>query len=400
MFSGVALNRTLWKRLSPHRSPMSIGGCGIIKNLMNSLERVKLCFAHKEADRIPIDFGGWLSGIKKSAYDRLCDYLGIDSKDKWHYYTPGEDILKHFDIDFRRITPDKPDYSAPRTNQDGSFTDEWGITRVIKNEDNQIVNFPLKDADISALEDYKWPDDSGRGRYNRVLQTAKKIHAQGLAVSAQPDIFGVFELSCWLCGFDRILLDMSLNPDFIHALFEKITSLQEKFAHSYYSVVGNEIDMVQLGDDLSTQNGPFFSPDMYHEIIMPYQKRYHQAIKAHTDALIFHHSCGSVYRLIEGMIKTGIQILNPIQLSAAEMDPAKLKKEFGDVLIFHGGIDVQKILPFGTPQEVRDEVKRIIDIMAPGGGYILAPSHNIQGDIPPENVAAMFETALEFGSKR
>lgn len=366
---------------------------------MTSLERVKLCFEHKEADRIPIDFGGWLSGIKKSSYEKLCNYLGL-SPENWNHYTPDEKILQLFDIDFRRITPDKPDYAVNSVNTDGSFTDEWSITRIWENEDSQIIDFPLKNGDVSTLESFPWPDTSGLGRYDRVLALAQKIHAKGLAVSAQPDISGVFELSCWLCGFDRILLEMALNSEFIHTLFNRITSIQEKFAANYYEIAGSEIEMVQLGDDFGTQGAPFFSPRMYVELIMPCQQRYHRAIKTCTDAYIFHHSCGSIYRLIEKMIESGIQILNPIQVSAAEMDPGRLKKMFGDKLVFHGGIDVQTILPYKKPAEIRDEVKRIIDIMAPGGGYILAPTHNIQSDTPPENIVAMFEAAREFGTYR
>jgi len=219
-------------------------------------------------------------------------------------------------------------------------------------------------------------------------------------VSAQPDINGVFELACWLCGFDRILMAMATDPEFVGALFERITAIQERFAANYYARLGDEAEMVQLGDDFGTQNGPFFSPEMYRELVVPYQRRYHQAIRAGTSAKIFHHSCGSVYRLLEDMIAAGVEILNPVQTNAAEMDLQTLKKEFGARLVFHGGINVQTVLPFARPQQVRDEVKRVIDILAPGGGYVLAPSHNLQGDTPPENVVAMFEAALEFGAYR
>jgi uroporphyrinogen decarboxylase len=366
---------------------------------MNSLERVRLCFAHQEPDRVPIDFGGWLSGIKPSAHAKLVKYLGLGA-DGWNVYDPGEALQQRFGADFRRVTPEKPASAANRKNPDGSFTNEWGITRVIENEDDQIVGFPLKDADIAALDKFPWPDASGRGRYERVATEARAIHARGFAVSAQPDINGVFELACWLCGFDRILMDMVGDPDFIRALFEKITAIQERFAANYYSKIGGDADMVQLGDDFGTQNGPFFSPEMYREMIVPYQRRYHQAIRAGTSAKIFHHSCGSVYRLLEDMIEAGVEILNPVQTNAAEMDLKTLKKEFGSRIIFHGAINVQTVLPRGTPQEVRDEVKRVIDILAPGGGYVLAPSHNIQGDTPPENVVAMFEAAMEHGRYR
>lgn len=363
---------------------------------MNSLDRVRLALDHREPDRVPIDFGGWLSGIKPSARRRLAMHLGLKDRDEG-VLEPGSEIQRHFEADFRRVTPRTPDYAAKRTNPDSSVTDEWGITRVYENEDDQIVDFPLKDADATALDSFPWPDAGGEGRYHRVRAEADAIHERGFAVSAQPDINGVFELSCWLCGFDRMLMNMAMDPGFVHALFERITRLQEQFAANCYSRLGDAAEMVQLGDDFGTQNGPFFSPQMYREMVVPYQRRYHAAIRAHTSAKIFHHSCGSVYRLLEDMIAAGVEILNPVQHSAAEMDLATLKKEFGSTLTFHGAIDVQTVLPRSTPAQIRDEVKRVLDILAPGGGFILAPSHNIQGDTPPENVVAMFEAALEYG---
>ncbi len=363
---------------------------------MNSLERVRLAFDHQEPDRIPIDFGGWLSGIKPSARLRLLEHLGM-TDDSPGGLEPGEDLQQRFGADFRRVTPAKPGYAKTRTNSDGSTTDEWSITRVYEAEDDQIVDFPLKNADVGGLESFAWPDASGKGRYDEVRVEAEAIHARGFAISAQPDVNGVFEQACWLCGFDRMLMDMAMDLDFVAALFEKITRIQEEFATNYYSQLGDEAEMVQLGDDFGTQNGPFFSPDMYRELVVPYQKRYHAAIKAQTTAKIFHHSCGSVYRLLEDMVDAGVEILNPVQHSAAEMDLATLKKEFGDRLVFHGAIDVQTVLPLKKPAQIRDEVKRVIDILAPGGGFVLAPSHNIQGDTPPENIVAMFEAALEYG---
>jgi uroporphyrinogen decarboxylase len=357
---------------------------------------VRRTLNHQEPDRVPIDFGGWLSGIKPSARRRLAEYLGV-SEYPAAGLEPGEELQVRLGADFRRVTPTKPPAARTRRNPDGSTTDEWSISRVYENEDDQIVDFPLKEAQVADLDEFPWPDASGLGRYDEVRAEAEALHRRGFAVSAQPDINGVFELSCWLCGFDRMLMDMAMNPEFVRALFEKITQIQERFAANYYSALGDEAEMVQLGDDFGTQNGPFFSPDMYRELVLPYQKRYHVAISAHTSAKIFHHSCGSVYRLLEDMIGAGVEILNPVQTSAADMDPAVLKKEFGDRISFHGGIDVQTVLPRGTPADVRDEVKRVLDVLAPGGGYVLAPSHNIQGDTPPENVVAMFEAALEYG---
>ncbi len=347
---------------------------------MTHLERVRKALNHEEPDRVPIDFGGWLCGIKSGAYDRLADYLGFGQGER-DGYDPPESMLLHFDIDLRRVSPSGP---PERKNPDGTKTDEWGITRKMANNDEQIVEFPLKDSALEDLEKYSWPEDSGEGRYEGLAEEAAEYHNKGFAVVGQPDIDGLFETQCWLTGFERALTDIALKSDFYYALSEKITSLQEKFAENYYSRVGDNIDMTQLGDDLSTQTGPFFPMEMYMEMIFPYQKRYHEAINRHTSAKIFHHCCGSVYGLIPGLIECGVQVLNPVQTSATDMEPEKLKKEFGNDLAFHGGIDVQKVLPFKKPEEVKDEVKRVIDALAPGGGFILAPSHNIQDDVPPE----------------
>lgn len=363
---------------------------------MTHRERVLKCLNHEEGDRIPIDLGGWLCGVKPIAYDRLCRYLGIRN-DGTTGFTPCEELLQRWGIDFRRVTPKGPP-NRRRKMPDGSVMDDWRVIRVHQAGDDQITHFPLQNATIEDLKTAAEPDPALPWEYAQAREQALQYRARGFAVVAQPNCQGVFEQANWLCGFERLLTDIMADPDFTRALFEKITRNQERFAKDYYGTVGDSVDIVQLGDDFGTQNCPFISDEVYREMIRPYQMRYHAAIRAGTNAKLFHHSCGSVYRLLKSMIESGIQILNPVQLSAAEMDADRLKAEFGDRLVFHGAIDVQKVLPVKSPREIREEVRRVIRALAPGGGYILAPSHNIQDDTPPENIVAMYDAAVEFGS--
>jgi len=153
-----------------------------------------------------------------------------------------------------------------------------------------------------------------------------------------------------------------------------------------------------IGDDLAGQNGPLFAPRLYREIIKPRQKRLVRYIRSRTKAKIWYHTCGSVLEYLPDLLDNGIDILNPVQISAKGMDPARLKAEFGDRLVFWGGaIDAQHVLPRASPQEVREHVRRNLEAFKPGGGYVFNNVHNIQGDVPPENVLAMFDAAYEFG---
>jgi uroporphyrinogen decarboxylase len=365
---------------------------------MNPRERFERIINHQNADRIPIDIGGWLCGIRPLALKKLKEYLNIKGESDHWYKDLDIRILEKFDIDFRRITAKGPKNFKPKRLSDGTYFDEWGIGRKYIAGDEQIVHFPLKDATIDDIENYSWPDPTSPGRVDGLLEEVKKLYYDtDYVIVAQANVAGVFELSCWLCGFERILMDLALNPEFIHKLYSKILELQLKYVENYYSVIGKYIHIVQLGDDIGTQNGPFFSLDFYREFVKPYEKKYISAIKQFTTAKIFMHTCGSVYDFIPDLIDAGVDILNPVQTRAKRMEPERLKKDFGNQIVFHGAIDEQRVLPFGTPDDVKKEVKYKIEILGKNGGYILAPSHNIQDDTPPENIVAMLDAALEYG---
>ena len=194
------------------------------------------------------------------------------------------------------------------------------------------------------------------------------------------------------------MIDMAAQPKLAEALAQKLADRWIANLTRYLDAVGDYIHIIQMGDDLGTQSGPQMSPRMYRQIIKPAHRRVYECVKANSDLYIFLHTCGSIYKLIPDLIEVGVDILNPVQISAAEMDPVRLKREFGrDVTFWGGGANTQHVLPNATPGEVRQHVRELIEIFAPGGGFVFCQVHNIQANVPPENVVAMFETALEFG---
>jgi uroporphyrinogen decarboxylase len=230
-----------------------------------------------------------------------------------------------------------------------------------------------------------------------------RSEAQRLYETTDKAIMGHFggnilEAAQGLRGWGQFMIDMAGNPKLAQALTQKLADRWVANLSRYLGAVGDYIQIIQMGDDLGTQSGPQMSPRMYRQIIKPAHRQVYEYVKTHSDVYIFLHTCGSIYKLIPDLIDAGVDILNPVQISAADMDPARLKREFGqDVTFWGGGANTQHVLPNATPDEVRQHVRELIEIFAPGGGYVFCQVHNIQANVPPENVVAMFEAALEFG---
>jgi len=199
-------------------------------------------------------------------------------------------------------------------------------------------------------------------------------------------------------GLERWFMDMIENPDFCEALLDRMLAFWLDYYTAFLGEIGDLIDVVMIGDDLAGQTGPLFAPDFYRRVVKPRQKRLVQHIRSLTSAKIWYHTCGAVASLIPELIDNGIDILNPVQVSAADMDPRRLKAEFGDRLTFWGGaIDTQHVLPIASPEEVRQHVRRNVEAFKPGGGYVFNNVHNIQVGVPPENIVALFDAAYEHG---
>jgi uroporphyrinogen decarboxylase len=181
-------------------------------------------------------------------------------------------------------------------------------------------------------------------------------------------------------------------------MMEKITDIYIESCNNYLDEVGPYIQVFTYRDDVCTQDGWMIRPEIYRRTIKPLQRRLVESIKKKTNTKLYYHSCGATFDLIPDLIETGFDILNPVQVSAKGMDTKRLKQAYGkDIVFWGGGVDTQNVLPFGSPQDVTDEVKRRIDDLAPGGGFVLAAVHNIQAQVPPENIVALFDTAQEYG---
>lgn len=359
----------------------------------------------KDTFRVPIDLGGQSnSTLTLKALNNLNHYLtGTDedvsgnlmAKHFQSVNTP-ENILERFNVDFRSVKPGKPKNRKEVTFSDGSYLDDWGIKYSPSGMGlyYDISEYPMVDYKESEIDDFDWIDPDDEGWTEGLKEKVEDYYYNtdyaiiGNMTSAQ-----IFE-RCWnLRGFEQFLTDLHADKGFAHKLLEKVTELQIQRIKNFLEISGKYLHMFKLSDDLAGQIAPLISPKTYEEMIMPYHKRYIEQIKSHTDAKVALHCCGNVRPLIPKLIEAGFEVLHPFQHCSEEMDPAELKKEFGRDVVFWGGIDVQRFLPNARVKEVIDEVHNIIGIMHEGGGYIFGPSHNIQADIPPENLDAMYATA-------
>lgn len=367
---------------------------------MNRREVFRAVLEHRTPDRVLLDLGGCpLSGLSPEAAQSLFDHLGYPKGD------PGnmERMLHELDIDTRGVgdifTPAKSVYHRV---SDTAYIDEWGIERRFTGLYWDIVNAPLADAEVDDLDDYPWPDpDSIRQEdIDAAVARAKFFHEEtDYLVCASHPVYGVFELGCWMCGFEEFMVRMLTDKPFIHRFFEIVLDYQKKVIQRYYPPLAPYIDYTSSGDDFATQSDLFISPELFAELVAPYFKERIAFTRQHTDAVYLHHSCGNVSKLIPQLIDCGVQILNPIQPTGEAMQPAKLKAQFGGDIVFHGGLDTQAVLPNGTQESVTRAVNDLLDVMQPGGGYIFAAAHNLQADVPPENIITMFRAARAWKQK-
>jgi len=383
---------------------------------MNSRERVLAALNHEEPDRVPLDLGGWVTSMHKIAYENLVNYLREETQEPnefptkytlkdWIQQLPDidESVLSRLGIDTRYVRPGSPRGDSWKLerweDEDYNYVkDAWGVTRKKLKDgglyyDIVFSECPLKEADLKDLNSYNWPDPKDPGFLEGVKKKAKEIKKSGYAVVADFNFESWYE-NCWyMRGYERFYKDMYKNPEFVDALLEKVSDLHVKFLDMILEEVGEHLDVVMQGDDLANQDGPAMSLDMYRKFVKPRQKKVFDLIKDKTDAKLFYHCCGSVKELLPDLIDIGVDIINPVQVSAKEMGTEKLKREFGEDLTFWGAIDTQKTLPMGSEKEVKEEVKKRVDDLSRDGGYVLTSVHNIQADVPPENIVTMFDMA-------
>lgn len=380
---------------------------------MTSRERVLAVLNGEVPDRVPIVMGvSNATGIKMSTYQGIKALENIQAPDEYIYQWPelgtakiDEETMRRLRSDVRGVRDIHPAATLERNqNRDphSPFIDSWGSgqTEVEPGEWFPGIH-PLKEATtIQELEDYPgWPDMSDPTRIAHVREEAARlVEDNQYAVMATPWLLFPLERAFAMQGMDTFLLNLAIYPDFARALLEKTAQLCKELMGPFLEALGKNVDIIKIGDDLGTQDSLLMSPDMYREILKPIHADYITFIKERTAAKLFFHTDGDVVPLIDDFIEMGVDILNPIQTSAGKMaDLVGLKSRFGKEIVFCGGIDTQRILPDGTQEQVREEVKRVIQLLGEGGGYMVSSVHTIMNDVPPENVLAMVDAVEEFG---
>ena len=374
---------------------------------MTPRERVRAVLNHQEPDLIPISIGGTGGKLTESRIALLQDHYGIEGDVEPVLVGPqmmrlDNRVLDALDTDIRYINMRPPTGFRQKEAPEGGWYYDWGLIYqehpVSKMYD--YVNAPLADATIQNLDSFEWPDPYDPARWVGLREEARQLYEQSdyALVAYRPTYNGLFELCQILRGTEQMLMDLALQPDFAEALFWKVGEVFKGFYQAQLDVVGDFIEWVELGDDLGGQSGPLISPSMYRTLLKPVHADVIKSIKSHSSGTrVMYHSCGAIKVFIPDFIDMGVDILNPIQVAAKGIHPAEIKAEFGDDLCFLGGVDSQHLMPEGTPEEISAEVKLRISEMGRGGGYVLAPSHNIGDDVSLENILAFFETAKSSG---
>jgi uroporphyrinogen decarboxylase len=380
---------------------------------VNSRERVLAALAHREPDRVPIDLGGTaVSTIAIPTYAGLRRHLGLAEKPietlefVQQVAAVDEDVLDRFGVDVIPVGANPPDGYQPAfvEEPDGgrSFKDEFGAT--LRRPKGSFYydwrEFPLREPSLEDLARMPWPDPADPGRYRGLRDRVKALRAgtERALFGAAPCGHDLLNQLFRVRGMEEGLMDLLASEEFAAAFLDRLTDTICTAQALFLREVGDLIDVHFTADDLCGQSGPLISPELYRRMIKPRWARIVSTIKAHTRAPIFYHSCGALVPFIPDLIEIGVDIINPVQVNAAGMDSLLLKKSFGRrVSFWGGGCDTQKVLSRGTPAEIRGEVRRRMRDLAPGGGFVFNPVHNIQPLVPPENVAALFDAALEFG---
>jgi len=380
-----------------------------------SYQRIIDSLEHREPDRIPFDLGAAaVTGINIRALRNLKDYLGIKSdsaiQDEITQLADFDPYMANlFKTDVGTVKPQPPVIAPLRKDSvlvgsNYRLFDEFGIGWQMPVNGGMYYDqyhHPLAAAEtVKDIELYPWPDPLDPQRFigmERQLRQVIDQEKKGCFIERMSS--GMWEHAMWMTGYEKFFMDMLSNPILIQALMEKILELKMKYWGKVLEIIGDRDVVISCADDLGTQESLLISLDLYRELIWPYHCRLFRFIKqtARGKAYIFFHNDGAIMETIPLLIEAGVDILNPFQVNCRGMDTATFKRDFGkDLTIWGGSCDSQFVLPKGTPQQVRDETKRRIDDLAPGGGFVFAPIHVIQGDVPPENIMAWWETLNEY----
>lgn len=354
---------------------------------MRSKERVLAAVSHSQPDRVPVDFGAH-SEVHRS----LRRYLGIGDE---------ADLLQLFETDLRAVGPRIKQQASPvcyadptrEVTPEGLYVDLWGVgfkrAQTPTGEYIDIAYHPLRDLESEAGLDnhqYMSPDDWD---YTHVRTDAQA--QEHFAVWAH--CRGTFEISWFIRGLEGFMSDLALEPGTACGLMDRVQEPLEERLRRILQAGRDAIDIVEYNDDVGSQDGLMMSPDMWRKYLKPRIARMFELIGSFGKHVRY-HSCGGVRDILPDLIDIGLEILTPFQPLAKGMEPVALKRDFGRHLTFHGGIDMQELLPRATPRQVQEETRRLMEVLNEGGGWIACSSHNLQPDTPPENIVAMYETLL------
>jgi len=373
---------------------------------MNSRERVITTLEHEVPDRIPFDLGStFVTGITKNVYVRLAGYLGQEVGEVGlcdvvqQLAVVGEGVLEKLEVDVRGVVPNIVRKGPPIEQGEGGdeFTDEWGVRwkRPQGGLYFDIVGSPFSGA-ISEkdIDGFAWPGACDPALFAGLAERAKEYYQRGYAVILENICAGVFEMCCRMRGAEQFYMDLAMNPKLASRLMDKFVELKIEYYKTAAEILGEYVQLVREVDDMAGQEALLVSPGMYRDLIKPRHKQLFEAQRKFFPKpfYLFFHSDGAIYDIIPDFLEIGVDVLNPVQLTAKGMDAARLKDQFGkDLTFWGGGVDTQNILPRGTPAQVKANVTERVEKLSPGGGFVFATVHNVQDDVPAENLAAMVE---------
>jgi uroporphyrinogen decarboxylase len=385
---------------------------------MNSRERVNTTLSHKEPDKVPIDLGGNQSSIHIKAYKKLLDYLEIEDENVQYadfvqqIVRPCDKVLERFSIDVRYVQPlggmvrvqdMEPQYEGKYVGLYDQFGVFWGNDA--KKDLDEILYYdpvihPFVDfKSVSDIRDFDWPNGKDKTPFNGLKEYAKDLRDNTDFALSTPPVGCIYEYCTFLFGFTKTLRYLRTKPEFIIVTMEELLKYWTDYVTTFLDEVGSYLDVTCINGDIAEQAGPIMSVKLYENMIKPIERKLSKRIHELVETKINYHSCGSVSLFIPHFAEIGYDVINPVQISAYDMEPCSLKKRFGNIMSFWGGLcNTQNTLPFGTLKQIRDEVRRNFECLKPGGGFVASNIHNITAEVPPQNVVAMFDAANEFGN--
>jgi len=381
---------------------------------MNSRERVRLALDHKEPDRVPFDLGGtFVTGIHKDAYPRWRKALGLPPVELRIFEMlqqmawVDDDMADALGVDVRPVVPGGGLFSKIDLKDMGHstyFHDNWRIGWRMPKDGGMyydMFDHPLAgNITEEDLDRFPWFDPLDPRLFVGLREAVRQVtDVQKRAAVITQMSAGTLEVAAWMRGYADFYTDLGANHPLIAKLLDKINEIKLAQWSRAMDEVGDCADVLMMGDDYGGQDRLLMSPKTWRKLMKPRLKEICDLLHSKSDGKVFLHCCGAIREIIPDLIEVGVDILNPIQVSAAGMDTAELKREFGkDIVFWGGGVDTQRVLWTGTPDEVRAEVRHRLDDLMPGGGFVFAATHNIQGDVPAENLVAMWETLREYGT--